>query len=101
VRALNKFRWPLVIYVLYLPFLIGQRSLYKLNPELANELVMPVLLAVQPVLLPMAVMAGIAYRFAPKPWLRTWLLTALWAIAIEFLFSLRLEPFATVAKINP
>lgn len=90
----------MLIYVLYVPFLIGQRSLYKLNPELANELVMPVLLAVQPVLLPMAVIAGIAYRLAPKPWVRNLFLTAMWAIAIEFLFSLRLEPFAAVAKVD-
>jgi hypothetical protein len=91
----------LLVYLLYIPFLIGQGSLYKLNPELANEFVIPVLVAAQPALVPLAVVAGASYWFSRKPWLRNALLIALWAIAIEFLFSLRLEPFAAVAKINP
>jgi hypothetical protein len=97
---LNRFRWPLLVYLLYVPWLWGQRSLYRLNPELANVYVMPVLLAVQPVLVPLALAAAGSYWFARKPWLRSVLLAALWAIAIEFLFSMRLEPFAAVAKIN-
>ena len=104
--ALNKFLWPLLIYALYLPYIYGQGSLYRLNPELANEFVMPVLLAVQPMLLPFTMIAGAVYAFLyPRPlklaWPRYALLAGMWAIAIEFLFSLRLEPFAAVAKINP
>src|SRR4051812_44143158 len=89
--ALNKFRWPLLVYVLYIPWLWAQGSLYRLNPELANVYVMPVLVAVQPALVPLAVIAGASYWLAPKPWMRAVLLAALWAIAIEFLFSMRLE----------
>ena len=98
---MNKFRWPLLIYVLYVPFWWGQGSLYRVNPELANVYVMPVLLAAQPVLVPLAAVAGASYWFARKPWLRRLLLGAMWAVAIEFLFSMRLQPFAAVAKINP
>ena len=117
---MNRFAWPLLIYALYLPYIYGQGALYKLNPELANEFVMPVLLAVQPALVPFAGVAGIVFVFLnPRPdgrgwtgasrvregtgpkWTRNVLLIALWAIAIEFLFSLRLNPFTAIAKVNP
>jgi hypothetical protein len=97
---LNKLLWPVPIYFLYVPFLIGQGTLYRLNPELANEFVMPALLTLQPVLLPFTAAAAVAYGFARKNWLRNALLAGMWAIAIECLFSLRLEPFAAVAKVD-
>lgn len=99
---MNKraFLWPALVYVIYLPFLYGQQTLYRLNPELANVYVMPVLLLVQPVLLPLAAVAVAAYGVRRHRWTRGALLAALWAIAIEFLFSLRLNPFAAVAEIN-
>jgi hypothetical protein len=147
------------VCVLLNPYLWEQASLYRLNPELANFLVMPVLLAVQPVLLPVALTAALACAvcfqmesehhtelwgekrprlalvcalaailialagwtvlaapfiaialgtLAATPtytrvatWARQTLTIALWAIAIEFLFSMSLDPLATVAKINP
>lgn len=98
---MNRFVWPLLIYALYVPYIYGQGTLYRLNPELANEFVMPVLLAVQPALVPFTVIAGAAFASVRKPWLKTVLLVGVWAIAIEFLFSLRLQPFAAVAKVNP
>jgi hypothetical protein len=95
-----RMQWPVMVCLLCNPYLYDQTSLYRLNPELANYLVMPVLLAVQPVLLPLAIGAGAFYAFRKRKWARTVLVAALWAIAIEFLFSMRLEPFAAIAKVN-
>lgn len=95
-----RMQLPILVCVLCSPYLYDQASLYRLNPELANEYVMPVLLAVQPVLLPLAIGAGAFYALRRRAWTRTIFMTALWAIAIEFLFSMRLEPFAAIAKVD-
>lgn len=95
-----RMQWPLLVCALCNPFAYDQASLYRLNPELANVYVMPVLLAVQPFLLPLAVMSAAAYAFTKHRWARSTLLVALWSIAIEFLFSMRLEPFAAIAKVD-
>ncbi len=95
-----RMQLPILICLLCSPYLYDQMSLYRLNPELANEYVMPVLLAVQPVLLPLAIGAGVFYAIRRRSWARTIFMTALWAIAIEFLFSMRLEPFAAIAKVD-
>jgi hypothetical protein len=96
----SRMQWPVLVCALCNPYLYDQTSLYRLNPELANVYVMPVLLAAQPALLPLAITAGAAYAIWKRQWARTILLVALWAIAIEFLFSMRLEPFAAIAEVN-
>jgi hypothetical protein len=151
-------RWPVLVCLLFNPMLYGHDSLYRLSPQLANVFVMPVLLAVQPVLLPLAVTAAVLYAgnfwmrrnertelwaekrprmaawlalgaifagfegwamlvpplataalgaMAATPaytggakWMRMVLVVALWAIGIEFLFSMSLDSFAAVAEVN-
>jgi hypothetical protein len=149
---------PVLLCLLYNPYLFDPSSLYRLNPELANVFVMPVLLAIQPGLLPLVItsavvcawcfwtqregrtelwaekrprwglllgvsavavsiagwfviaaplVAGALGMMAATPaysrvarWARWTLIVALWAIGIEFLFSMGLEPFAAIAEVN-
>lgn len=102
VRVTDDWRvqWPVMVCLLCNPFVYDQASLYRLNPELANIYVLPVLLAVQPVLLPLAALAGAGYALTRHRWARAALLIALWGMAIEFLFSMRLEPFAAIAEVH-
>lgn len=95
-----RMQWPVLVCLLCNPYVYDQASLYRLNPELANYLVMPVLSAVQPALAPLAIASALGYAIWKQQWARTALLVSLWAIAIEFLFSMRLEPFAAIAKVN-
>ena len=149
--------WPVLLCLLFNPY-VFEHVLYRLNPELANSLVLPVLLWIQPMLVPLAgaaamlcgvffwldrnghtglwaekrprwamgfgasaIAVGIAGWFvlsaplvaaslgtmAATPaysrgarWARMLLIVAVWAIAIEFLFSMRLDPLAAIAEIN-
>jgi hypothetical protein len=95
-----RMQWPVLVCALCNPFIYDQTSMYRLNPQLANVYVMPVLLAAQPALVPLAILAGAAFAFTKHRWARTSLITALWGIAIEFLFSMRLEPFAAIAEVH-
>ncbi len=95
-----RMQWPVLVCALCNPFLYDQESLYRLNPQLANVYVMPVLLAAQPMLLPLALLAAVGYAVTKQRRARAILMVALWGMAIEFLFSLSLEPFAAIAKVN-
>lgn len=95
-----RMQWPVLVCLLCSPYLYDQTSLYRLNPQLANVYVMPVLMLAQPVLLPLAALAGAGYALTKERWARAVLMAALWGIAIEFLFSMSLEPFAAVAEVN-
>jgi hypothetical protein len=76
--------------VLVNPYFFGRTALYAVNPQLANPLVLPVLELAQPVLLPLVAITALAYAFTKRGWIRTALLIALWAVAIEWLFSVHL-----------
>lgn len=85
-----RMQWPVLVCALCNPFLYDQESLYRLNPQLANVYVMPVLQMAQPLLLPVVMLAAVAYAITKQQWLRAILMVALWSIAIEFLFSMSL-----------
>lgn len=156
LRAEWYAEWPILLCLLLNPYLF-EGQLCRLNPELANSLVLPVFLWIQPMLFPLAVVGAVlcevffwmdrnghtelwaekrprwamwfggvaiavslgsyvlsaslvtaslgalaatpAYSRGAR-WARMLLIVALWAIPIEFLFSMRLDPLAAIAEIN-
>ena len=87
---MRNLRWPLLVCVLVNPYFFGRTTLYAVSPQLANPLVLPVLEFVQPVLLPLVAITALAYAVTKRHSARTALLVALWAVAVEWLFSAHL-----------